>query len=85
MNIPNMNYYNYFVTIFYTERSTNLQPDSKTRNKLAFRSSRSQMFYKIRVLENFAKFAVKYLSLSHFLIKLYALRGSLISVFLGVS
>ena len=56
---------------------------SKTRNKQAFRSSRWQMFYKIDVLENFAKFTGKYLSRSHFLIKLHALRDSITSVFLG--
>ena len=82
MNIPSMNYYNYFVTIFDTERSTSLQT-FKTRNKQAFRSSRPQMFYKIGVIENFAKFTGKYLSWSHFFIKLHALRGSLTSVFLG--
>ena len=57
---------------------------SKTRNKQAFRGSRSQMFYKIGVLENFAKFTGKYQSRGHFLIKLYALRGSITSVFLGL-
>ena len=37
----------------------------------AFRSSRSQMFYKIGVLKNFAKFTRKHLCWSHFLIKLH--------------
>ena len=37
----------------------------------AFRSSRSQMFYKIGVLENFVKFTRKHLCWSHFLIKLH--------------
>ena len=36
-----------------------------------FRSSRSQMFYKISILKNFAKFTGKYLCWSHFLIKLH--------------
>ena len=37
----------------------------------AFRSSCSQMFYKIGVLKNFAKFTGKHLCWSHFLIKLH--------------
>ena len=37
----------------------------------AFRSSRSQMFHKIGVLENFAKFTGKYLCWNQFLIKLH--------------
>ena len=37
----------------------------------AFRSSRSQMFYKIGVPENFAKFTGKQLCWRHFLIKLH--------------
>ena len=37
----------------------------------AFRSSRSQMFYKIGVLKNFAKFTGKHLCWSHFLMKLH--------------
>ena len=56
---------------------------SKTKNKQAFRTSRSQMFYKIGVFENFAKFTGKYLPWSRILIKLYALRDSNTNVFLG--
>ena len=37
----------------------------------AFRSSRSKMFYKIGILENFAKFIGKHLCWSYFLIKLH--------------
>ena len=36
-----------------------------------FRSSRSQMFYKVGVFKNFAKFTGKHLCWSHFLIKLH--------------
>ena len=36
-----------------------------------FLNSRSQMFFKIVVLENFAKFTEKHLCRSHFLIKLH--------------
>ena len=59
----------------------NFWRQSKTSNVLwstfeelssIFRSSRSQMFYKIVVLENFAKLTGKHLSWSVFLIKLKA-------------
>ena len=47
--------------------------DSKQRNQAKIRSSRSKMFFKISVLENFAIFTGKHLCWSLFLIKLQAL------------
>ena len=44
--------------------------DSKQRNQAKIRSSRSKMFFKISVLENFAIFTGKHLCWSLFLIKL---------------
>ena len=41
---------------------------------IKFGSSRSQMFFKVGVLKNFAKYTRKYLNRSLFLIKLQAIR-----------
>ena len=58
---------------------------------LNFKSSRSQMFFKIGVLKNFAIFAGKHLCWSYFLIKLQAWRFAILlkrdsntGVFLGI-
>ena len=45
---------------------------------LNFKSSRSQMFFKIGVLNNFAIFAGKHLCWSYFLIKLQARRSAIL-------
>ena len=42
------------------------------RKKALFRNSRSQMFFKIGILKNFANFTAKHLCWSLFLIKLLA-------------
>ena len=64
----------YFITISYTPKIR--------LNLILFKSSRSQMLYKIVVLENSAKFTGKQLSWGHFLINLHAKRDSITSVFL---
>ena len=46
-----------------------------------YRNSRSQMFFKIGVLKNFAKFTAKHLSQSLFLIKLQTWKETLAQVF----
>ena len=64
----------HFVSIFFVTSiiSSVLQKPQKTETKN--RSSRSQIFYKKRVLTNFAKFTGKHLCWSLFLITLPALR-----------
>ena len=83
MNILSMNYCNYFVTIFHTERFTNMQTTFQNKKRTGVRKQPFADVYKIGVLGHFAKFTGKHLNWSHFLIKLHALRGSITSVMLG--